>query len=78
MMKMLGAAVAAGTLAFVGSASDATAHLFVTLRPEAGQATPYEISISPAPEPATWAILSTGFGLAGSALRRSRRRAAPA
>lgn len=58
--------------------SDATAHLFVTLRPEAGQATPYEISISPAPEPATWAILSTGFGLAGSALRRSRRRAAPA
>ena len=33
---------------------------------------------SAVPEPATWAMMITGFGLAGTALRRRNRALAPA
>lgn len=36
-----------------------------------------QVSTAPIPEPATWAMLIVGFGLAGSALRRARGRSAP-
>ena len=35
-------------------------------------------TVSAAPEPATWAMLMTGFGLAGSAVRQRRRQTAAA
>ena len=35
-----------------------------------------QISVSGIPEPGTWAMLIVGFGLAGTAMRRSRRRVA--
>lgn len=38
----------------------------------------YTLRISAVPEPATWAIMITGFGLAGGALRVRRRRTEPA
>lgn len=40
-----------------------------------GGSAAYKVTYSAAPEPATWAMLIAGFGLAGAALR-SRRRAA--
>lgn len=38
----------------------------------------YVFAPSAVPEPATWAMMVAGFGLAGGALRRSRRAQAPA
>ena len=35
-------------------------------------------TVSAVPEPATWAMMIMGFGLAGSAVRNSRRKAAAA
>ena len=38
----------------------------------------HKISISPVPEPATWAMMIIGFGATGSLLRRQRKTALPA
>lgn len=41
-----------------------------------GSAVNYSYSLSAVPEPATWAMLICGFGLAGGVLRRAREQAA--
>ncbi|NIJ06950.1 hypothetical protein FHS31_000532 [Sphingomonas vulcanisoli] len=53
-----------GTLTFVGSASSGDADVGIDN---------VRITTAPVPEPATWAMMIGGFGLVGTALRRSRR-----
>jgi hypothetical protein len=77
-------------LAVTGSIDDITAHASLLRGPSGSQeCSTYtcpgaplryvvsgflSTSLSAVPEPATWGLMVAGFGLAGSALRRSRRR----
>lgn len=57
------------------------AYLSMTFTPEsAGKAWSFEFTpfTTPVPEPGTWAFMIGGFGLAGTAIRRSRRQLARA